>query len=79
MNTSKLCLRAENLSKEYKSEKGHVVYALDKITIDIYENDFVCIVGPSGCGNLLFTYYCWIGNCYHWKGFLQWQRVEGNI
>ncbi|NMA84282.1 MAG: ABC transporter ATP-binding protein [Epulopiscium sp.] len=50
MNTLKICLRAENLSKEFKSEKGNIVHALDKTTIDIYENDFVCIVGPSGCG-----------------------------
>ena len=50
MDTLKVCLRAENLSKEYRTEKGNVVHALDKTTIDIYENDFVCIVGPSGCG-----------------------------
>ena len=50
MNTLKICLRAENLSKEFRSEKGNIVHALDKTTIDIYENDFVCIVGPSGCG-----------------------------
>lgn len=50
MDTLKLCLRAEKLSKEFKSEKGNTVHALDETTIDIYENDFVCIVGPSGCG-----------------------------
>ncbi|WP_035142836.1 ABC transporter ATP-binding protein [Schnuerera ultunensis] len=50
MDIMKICLRAENLSKEFRSEKGNIVHALDKTTINIYENDFVCIVGPSGCG-----------------------------
>lgn len=44
------CLRIENLSKKFISEKGNIVYALSETTIDVEENDFVCIVGPSGCG-----------------------------
>lgn len=50
MNIMNRCLRIEDLSKKYISEKGNIVHALDTTTIDIYENDFVCIVGPSGCG-----------------------------
>ena len=45
-----ICIKIENLSKEFISEKGRKVKALDKINIDIEENEFVCIVGPSGCG-----------------------------
>jgi len=29
---------------------GGAVVALDRITLDIYENEIACIVGPSGCG-----------------------------
>lgn len=50
MDIMNSCLTIENLSKNFISEKGNTVYALKKTTIDIYENDFVCIVGPSGCG-----------------------------
>ncbi|HCJ56839.1 ABC transporter ATP-binding protein [Lutispora sp.] len=50
MNIASNCLRIENLSKKYVSEKDKVVHALGSTTIDIKENDFVCIVGPSGCG-----------------------------
>lgn len=45
-----ICLRVENVSKEFRTEKDNTVHALDKTTVDIYENDFVCIIGPSGCG-----------------------------
>ncbi len=29
---------------------GGAVTALDRVTLDIYENEIACIVGPSGCG-----------------------------
>lgn len=45
-----LCLQINDLTKIYKTKKGNLVRALDNTTIDVYENDFVCIVGPSGCG-----------------------------
>lgn len=50
MNIVSNCLKIENLSKKYVSEKEKSVHALDSTTIDIKENEFVCIVGPSGCG-----------------------------
>lgn len=38
------------LSKEYTTEKGEQLLAVDDITLTIPEKSFTCIVGPSGCG-----------------------------
>lgn len=40
---------ARHIYKDYVSKKTKV-RALQDITIEIQDNDFVCIVGPSGCG-----------------------------
>ncbi len=42
-------LHIENVYKEYKGEKSTTV-ALNGVSLDIMENEFVCVVGPSGCG-----------------------------
>jgi len=42
-------IRVENVCKTYFTGKNRID-ALENISIDILENDFVCIVGPSGCG-----------------------------
>ena len=40
---------AEHIDKVYVSGKKQTV-AIEDASIDIQDNDFVCIVGPSGCG-----------------------------
>jgi len=42
-------LTINNLSKNYLSTLGEVP-AIENITLDIKEKDFIAIVGPSGCG-----------------------------
>lgn len=42
-------IRLESISKTY-SEYGVVVNALDNISLDIFEGEFVSIIGPSGSG-----------------------------
>ena len=42
-------IRAEHIDKVYKTGKKSVA-AIEDVSIDIQDNDFVCIVGPSGCG-----------------------------
>ena len=42
-------IRAEHIDKVYKTGKKSVA-AIENVSIDIQDNDFVCIVGPSGCG-----------------------------
>ncbi len=42
-------LHIDNVKKEYHGERGTMI-ALNGVTLDIMENEFVCVVGPSGCG-----------------------------
>ncbi|MCU0608850.1 MAG: ABC transporter ATP-binding protein [Chitinispirillaceae bacterium] len=42
-------LKAENISRIFKRKHG-TVNALDNVSVDIREGDFVSIVGPSGSG-----------------------------
>lgn len=42
-------IRAEHIEKIYESGKTKTK-AIEDVSIDIQDNDFVCIVGPSGCG-----------------------------
>ncbi|NBK21696.1 MAG: ABC transporter ATP-binding protein [Spirochaetia bacterium] len=47
---AKKLISIKNLHKEYQVEKGPSVNALNGVSLDIEENEFVCVVGPSGCG-----------------------------
>ena len=42
-------LKIDNVVKEYMGNKGKTV-ALNGVSLDIKENEFICVVGPSGCG-----------------------------
>ncbi len=42
-------LKIDNVYKEYAGRNGKTV-ALNGVSLDIKENEFVCVVGPSGCG-----------------------------
>ena len=42
-------LKIDNVVKEYVGNKGKTV-ALNGVSLDIKENEFLCVVGPSGCG-----------------------------
>lgn len=42
-------IRANHIDKRFETKKG-VTTALKDVTVDIQDNDFVCVVGPSGCG-----------------------------
>ncbi len=42
-------LAAEDISVTYQTRKG-AVHALDAISLDIGEGEFVSVLGPSGCG-----------------------------
>ena len=43
-------LKIDNVKKIYNSRNGEMI-ALNGVSLDIYENEFICVVGPSGCGN----------------------------
>ena len=42
-------LAIENVSKSFQSASGHVL-ALDRVSLNVAEGEFVCLVGASGCG-----------------------------
>ena len=48
-NNPAVKVHIDNVVKKFQGRNGEVV-ALNGVTMDIYENEFVCVVGPSGCG-----------------------------
>ena len=48
----KTLLAAKDISKEFGKDRG-AVPVLDHVSVDIYEDDFTIIMGPSGAGNQL--------------------------
>lgn len=42
-------IRVENLSKSFRTEEVETV-ALDKVSFEVKDREFVAIMGPSGCG-----------------------------
>jgi NitT/TauT family transport system ATP-binding protein len=39
-----------DVSRQFKSSDGGVIHALDKVSIDVGQHEFISLVGPSGCG-----------------------------
>ena len=39
----------DNVKKVYNGRNGEMV-ALNGVSLDIQDNEFICVVGPSGCG-----------------------------
>src|SRR3984885_1057152 len=42
-------LEVERISKRFETERG-VVHALDNVSLDVKQGEFVAVIGPSGCG-----------------------------
>ena len=49
MDERKVKVKIDHVEKIYDGRKGKTV-ALNGVDLDIYENEFICVVGPSGCG-----------------------------
>ncbi len=45
-----MILTLRDLSVSYRAPDGELLPALGPITLDVADNEFVCVVGPSGCG-----------------------------
>ena len=43
-------LAVKQITKQFTDREGHKVLALENISLDVSERDFVALVGPSGCG-----------------------------
>ena len=42
-------VKIDKVEKIYSGRSGDMV-ALNGVSLDIMENEFICVVGPSGCG-----------------------------
>lgn len=42
-------VKVDNVQKDFEGRNGKMV-ALNGVSLDIHENEFICVVGPSGCG-----------------------------
>jgi NitT/TauT family transport system ATP-binding protein len=42
-------VKVDGVEKAFRT-RGHLLRALDRITLDLAEGEFVSVVGPSGCG-----------------------------
>jgi putative ABC transport system ATP-binding protein len=52
-SSPKLLIRAENLERAYRSGE-EVVYAIRDIDLDIYQGEYLSLMGPSGSGKSTF-------------------------
>ncbi len=43
-------LSAEHVTKVFSTGRGDQVVAVDNLSVDIHEGEFVCLLGASGCG-----------------------------
>jgi NitT/TauT family transport system ATP-binding protein len=43
-------IKVESISKTFTSIDGTQIKALDRVTLEVIEGEFVSLVGPSGCG-----------------------------
>ena len=48
-NNAAVKVKIDNVVKKFNGRNGEVI-ALNGVSMDIHENEFVCVVGPSGCG-----------------------------
>ncbi|MFB6154900.1 MAG: ABC transporter ATP-binding protein [Haloferacaceae archaeon] len=48
--TGDISLQVENVTKIFTEDDGSEVVAVDDISLDIREGEFIVLVGPSGCG-----------------------------
>jgi NitT/TauT family transport system ATP-binding protein len=55
-NQGRTLITIENVEKKFGTHSGDVVTALAKVNLDIKENEFVSVVGPSGCGKRAGAY-----------------------
>ncbi|MGN1191002.1 MAG: ABC transporter ATP-binding protein [Candidatus Ornithospirochaeta sp.] len=46
----KVKIEIKGVKKEFVNHQGNKTIALNGVDLNIFENEFVCVVGPSGCG-----------------------------
>src|SRR3954466_6901616 len=54
--TASAAIRVQGVTHVYRPPRGRPVLALDKISLDVREQEFVALLGPSGCGKSTLLY-----------------------
>ena len=49
-------IRVENINHEYRPARGRAVRALDNVSLQIHDREFISLLGPSGCGKSTLLY-----------------------
>ncbi len=49
-------IRVEGVSHRYRPARGRPVLALDRVSLDVGEREFLALLGPSGCGKSTLLY-----------------------
>jgi len=47
---SQVKVSVQGISKIFKTKEGMIIDALQNVSFDVSEQEFVCVVGPNGCG-----------------------------
>jgi len=70
-------LTIEDLSKTYYTDKGEI-NAISSINLDVYDGEFLCIVGSSGCGkSTLLSILAGLESIT--KGNINWEKSNPKI
>ncbi|MEM2917340.1 MAG: ABC transporter ATP-binding protein [Candidatus Bathyarchaeia archaeon] len=48
--TQQIKVSVQKLSKNFVTNDGRMVEALKEVSFDVFEGEFLCVVGPNGCG-----------------------------
>ena len=43
-------ISVQSLTKVFEKARAMGVMAIKNLNLDVFENEFLCIIGPSGCG-----------------------------
>jgi len=43
-------LALDNVTKVFVEDDGNQIVAVDEVSVDIHDGEFLVLVGPSGCG-----------------------------
>lgn len=76
-DTRRVKVKIDNVKKVFNTRNGEMV-ALNGVSLDIMENEFICVVGPSGCGkSTLLNIIAGLGEPTSGKVYVDDKEVDG--
>ncbi len=76
-NTSNVKVKIDNVKKIYNGRNGEMV-ALNGVSLDIHDNEFICVIGPSGCGkSTLLNIIAGLDQSTEGKVYVDGKEVDG--